>query len=430
MPINRKQQPDIQELSEFTLLPAKRIVLPNGIPVMIVNSEEQDICRIDFMFGGGSWTQEQKMQAFITNSMLREGTLSYTSVQLAEKIDFYGSTLELSMFPQYVYITSYSLNKYFEQMAELINSMIREPAFPEEEFGVLMSREYQKFQINSSRVKYLTMRNLRNALYGDSHPMGKILCDEDFKKLTTDCLRRYFNRTYNSDNCSIILSGKITDKVLMQVERIFGTDRFGESHQRVVFPTYPISVTSEKRLFEERDDARQSSVMMGMHSINQQHPDYCNLNVLVTIFGGYFGSRLMSNIREDKGYTYGIYSGFSHEPDSSLLVVTAEVSGQYVEPMIKEVYREIDRLQNEPVGEDELAVVRSYMTGGLCRTMELSFSAADVYQLQFINGLPDNFQEQKLKAIQTVTPQELQRLAQRYLCKEKLKEVISGKKNL
>ncbi len=428
--MNRKQQPDIQELSKFNLLPVERIVLPNGIPVMIINSEEQSICRIDFMFGGGYWTQDEKLQAFITNSMLREGTQSYSSVQLAEKMDFYGSVLELSMFPQYVYITGYCLNKYFEQTAALLNSMIIEPTFPEKEFGVMMNRELQKFQINSSRVKYLTMRNLRNALYGDAHPMGKRTTEEDFKKLTTDSLRRYFERTYNSDNCLIILSGKITDKILKQTEQLFGTQPFGKYRQRVAFPSYTIHTTPQKRLFEERDDAQQSAVKLGMHSINQLHPDYQNLNILVTIFGGYFGSRLMSNIREDKGYTYGIYSGFSHEPDSSLLVVTTEVSQQYVEPLIKEVYHEIDRLQNELVGEDELAMVRSYMAGSMCRTMELSFSAADVYQLQFINRLPDDFQERALKAIQTVTPQELQRLAQQYLCKENLKEVISGKKNL
>lgn len=130
--MNRKQQPDIQELSKFNLLPVERIVLPNGIPVMIINSEEQSICRIDFMFGGGYWTQDEKLQAFITNSMLREGTRSYSSVQLAEKMDFYGSVLELSMFPQYVYITGYCLNKYFEQTAALLNSMIIEPTFPRE----------------------------------------------------------------------------------------------------------------------------------------------------------------------------------------------------------------------------------------------------------------------------------------------------------
>jgi zinc protease len=171
-------------------------------------------------------------------------------------------------------------------------------------------------------------------------------------------------------------------------------------------------------------------VKLGMHAITQQHPDYQKFNILVTIFGGYFGSRLMSNIREEKGYTYGIYSGFSHEPDSSLLIVTAEASHEYVEPLIKEIYHEIDRLQNELVSEEELTIVRNYMTGALCRTMELSFSAADVYQMQFVNGLPDSFLEEGLKAAQTVTPQELQRLACQYLCKENLKEVISGKKNL
>jgi zinc protease len=190
--MDRAQQPNIEELSEIKLLPVERTVLPNGIPLMIINSEEQSVTRIDLMFGGGYWTQEQKLQAFLTNAMLREGTASYTSAELAEKFDFYGSTLELSLFPQYSYVTSYCLNKYFERTAELLYSMITEATFPEKEFDIMLNRELQKYQINSTQAKFITMRNLRNALYGDQHPMGRKTTEEDFKKLHTDMLRRLF----------------------------------------------------------------------------------------------------------------------------------------------------------------------------------------------------------------------------------------------
>ena len=129
--MDRTQQPEIKELSEIALLPVQRTVLPNGIPLMIINSEEQSVSRIDFMFGGGYWTQTQKLQALFTNSMLREGTAKYSSSQIAEKFDFYGSMLELSLFPQYSYITAYGLNKYFEQTLGLLESMIKEPVFPD-----------------------------------------------------------------------------------------------------------------------------------------------------------------------------------------------------------------------------------------------------------------------------------------------------------
>ncbi|NLI35713.1 MAG: insulinase family protein [Bacteroidales bacterium] len=428
--MDRTQQPKTKDLSEIGLLPVQRTVLPNGIPLMIINSEEQSVSRIDFMFGGGYWTQNQKLQALFTNSMLREGTAKYTSSQVAEKFDFYGSMLELSLLPQYSYITAYCLNKYIEQTLGLLESIVEEPVFPEKEYAVLLNRELQKFQINSTQAKYATMRNLRNALYGDAHPMGSRTTEADFDKLNTDMLRRYFDTHYNSNNCYIVLSGKITDRIVAQTEHFFGTAPFGNSQKSITFPNFDIKISDSKRIFEERSNSQQSSVKLGMHTIDQHHPDYHKFNVLVTILGGYFGSRLMSNIREEKGYTYGIYSGFSHEPDSSLLIITAEVSEQYVEPLIKEVYQEMDRLQNELVSEEELTIVRNYMTGALCRTMELSFSAADVYQMQFINHLSDSFLSDELKAIQMVTPQELQRLACRYLCKENLKEVISGKKNL
>jgi predicted Zn-dependent peptidase len=426
--MDRTIQPTIEKLPDIEILPVERSILPNGIPLTIVNSGEQSVVRIDFLFGGGYWTQSKKLQAYFTNAMLREGTAKYSAAEIAEKFDYYGSILDLSVFAQYSYITAYSLNKYFDKTTELLYSLITEPTFPENELNILVNTELQRFQINSTRVKFITMRQFRKALYGDEHPMGNTTNEEDYRLINIDLLHDYFDRHYNSGNCRIILSGKITDNILKQTEKVFGMKSFGKVQQKVTFPSFPIQTTSQKRIFIEKEDAQQSSIKMGMLSINLHHPDFLKFNVLITILGGYFGSRLMSNIREKKGYTYGIFSGFSHEPDSSPLIITSEASHEYVEPLIQEVYQEIDRLQNDLIGTDELCIVRNYMIGTICRTMETSFSVADVYQMQFINRLDDNFYEQTLDAIRTVTPEELRQLARRYLCKENLKEVISGKK--
>ena len=159
-----------------------------------------------------------------------------------------------------------------------------------------------------------------------------------------------------------------------------------------------------------------------------EDPDYLKARVMVTLFGGYFGSRLMSNIREDKGYTYGISAGIMPYPDSGLLVVNAETANEFVEPLIKEVYHEIDRLQNDLVPAEELAMVKNYMLGDMCRSYESAFSLADAWIFIHTSGLPDSYVRDAVEAVKTITPVEIRELASRYLCKETLKEIVSGKK--
>ena len=148
----------------------------------------------------------------------------------------------------------------------------------------------------------------------------------------------------------------------------------------------------------------------------------------MTLFGGYFGSRLMSNIREEKGYTYGISAGIMFYPDSGLLGISTETDNEYVEPLIQEVYHEIDKLHQELVPMEELTMVRNYMLGEMCRSYESAFSLSDAWIFIATSGLDDLYFSRSLQAVNEVTPQEIQELAQRYLCKETLKEIVSGKK--
>ncbi len=166
---------------------------------------------------------------------------------------------------------------------------------------------------------------------------------------------------------------------------------------------------------------------MGMLSLDRRHPDYLKVRVLVTLFGGYFGSRLMSNIREDKGYTYGISAGIMPYPDSGLLVVNAETANEFLEPLIKEVYHEIDRLQNDLVPAEELAMVKNYMLGDMCRSYDLLLTGGRLDLYSYFRP-PDSYVRDAVEAVKTITPVEIRELASRYLCKETLKEIVSGKK--
>ena len=401
--------------------------MPNGIPLTVINAGEQEVVRMDVLFSGGRWQQSQKLQALFTNRMLREGTTKYTAATIAEKLDYYGSWLELSSSSEYAYITVYSLNKYLAKTLEVVESMIKEPLFPQKELQTILDTNIQQYLVNTSKVDFLAHRSLLKSLYGEQHPCGKIVMEEDYYTITPEVLREFYERHYHSGNCSIFLSGKVTDDIISRVTDIFGIP-FGQYQLQMPKSSFPFAAIPEKRIFTEREDAMQSAVKMGCTTITREHPDYPKLRVLMTLFGGYFGSRLMSNIREDKGYTYGISAGVVFYPDSGLLIVSTETDNEYVEPLIQEVYHEIDRLHLDPVSAEELRIVRNYMLGEMCRSYESPFSLSDAWIFIATSGLKDDYFARSLQDVNEITPAEIQDLAQRYLCKETLKEVIAGKK--
>lgn len=426
--LNRNIQPEIVEPEHLMVQRPARILLPNGVSLNVLDAGDNEVVRIDLVMGGGRWQQAQPLQALFTNRMLREGTCRYTSTEIAEKLDYYGAWLELSSASEHTYITLYSLNKYLPETLDVLESIVKEPTFPEEELEVVVDSNIRQFLVNSSKVDFLAHRGLAKALFGEQHPCGKLVREEDYHSVVPPVLREFHHRFYHSGNCSIYLSGKVTDDCVRRIEALFGKEPFGADFRRPEKREYTPVTVPEKRIFIERPDALQSAVRMGMSSLSGTHPDYLKTRVLVTLFGGYFGSRLMSNIREEKGYTYSISAGIMSYPQQGILVIGAETANEYVEPLIAEVYHEIERLQNELVSDEELGMVKNYMLGDMCRSYESAFSLADAWIFVQTSGLPDTYFTDALQAVKEVTAREIRELAGKYLCKERLKEVVSGKK--
>ncbi|MEL5895865.1 pitrilysin family protein [Bacteroides sp. GD17] len=426
--LDRSNQPQILEPEHLAIQKPERMVLPNGVPLNVLNAGESEVVRVDLLMEGGRWHQTQVLQALFTNRMLREGTRRYTAAEIAEKLDYYGAWLELSSASEYAYVTLYSLNKYLPETLDVLESIIKEPVFPEKELGVIVENNIQQFQVNSSKVDFLAHRGLVKSLYGEQHPCGRLVQEEDYYRVNPAVLSEFYTRYYHSKNCSIYLSGKVNDDCLRRIERLFGNEPFGTDFRKPEKIEYTPVSSSEKRIFIERPDALQSAVRMGMLSLDRNHPDYLKMRVLVTLFGGYFGSRLMSNIREEKGYTYGISAGIMPYPGKGVLVISAETANEFVEPLIAEVYHEIDRLQNDLVSDEELYMVKNYMLGDMCRSYESAFSSADAWIFVQTSDLQDTHFAEAMEAVKTVTPQEIRELAERHFCKETLKEVVSGKK--
>jgi Predicted Zn-dependent peptidases len=222
-----------------------------------------------------------------------------------------------------------------------------------------------------------------------------------------------------------MLTGRVTREILNQVMTSFGNEPWGgdEGFHSPLFEAQPMA---PGRYHVLKSDAMQSAVRFGLPIVDRSHPDYAKLRVLNTLLGGYFGSRLMTNIREEKGYTYGIGSSITTLKHSSYLSIATQTATKYTEPLIKEVFYEIDRLKKELVEDDELDMMRGYLMGEMARLFDGLFSIADAHQSLIVNHMTTEYFFRMIDAIQTVTAEELQDLARKYLIEENFYIVVAG----
>ena len=426
--LDRSVAPAIRQLEHFSILQPELHRMRNGMPLYVLSAGNEDVIRFDLLVRSGQLDQSQPLQAVFTNRMLREGTVRMTSGEIAERLDYYGAWLELSSSVNCGFVTLYTLTKYLDQTLEIVAGMVKEAVFPEEQFRIICDINRQQFLVNNQRVDVLARKQLNRSLFGTAHPLGRYAELEDYERIQVEALKEFYHRHYHSGNCSMYVSGKVTPEVIRCIEHQWGEAPWGNCTSEKVERTWDIVKDTRKRIFVEKEDALQSSLRMGGFSLDRKHPDYLKLRVLVTLFGGYFGSRLMSNIREEKGYTYGIGAGLVSYPGTSLLVVSTEAANEYIESVVTEVYREMDRLQQEKVPAEELEMVRNYMLGDMCRSYEGAFSLSDAWIFIETAGLKPDFFDASLAAIREVTSEELLSLAQQDFCKENLIEVVAGKK--
>lgn len=190
MLLDRTIQPKVRDIEHLAVQMPQRCTMPNGVSLNVLDSGDNEVVRIDLLMEGGRWQQSQPLQALFTNRMLREGTLRYSAGEIAEKLDYYGAWLELSSASEYAYITLYSLNKYLPQTLEILESIVKEPVFPEKELGVIIENNIQQFMVNSSKVDFLAHRALMKAVYGEVHPCGRLVQKEDYGRINPAVLKR------------------------------------------------------------------------------------------------------------------------------------------------------------------------------------------------------------------------------------------------
>ncbi len=427
MALNRKKAPEFNSIDRVDIEHAKAFTLDNGIAVYTINSGSQELSKIEFLFKAGMYFQQQPLVASATNNLLETGTENYTANQLSDQIDFLGSFFECSVDQDYSSLVLFSLNRFLDKSLHYVEEIIKRPTFPKDEFDIYLSNKKQKHIVNSQKVNVLARRRFTELVFGDNHPYGRDVKTESFDGISIDSVKEFYQTHYQSGNCVIIASGKLPDNLINTLNDFFGKEAWG-TPQTIVSKPIALNATKQNKHFIEKPDAIQSAIRIGRPLFNKTHPDYFKFQVLNTILGGYFGSRLMANIREDKGYTYGIGSNLASLVNGGYFFIATEVGTDVTANTLTEIYKEIKTLQTELVDEDELETVKNYILGQFLRSADGAYALADKFKAIHEFGLDYDYFEKYFDAVSHITPTEIKNLAITYLQEKDLIELVVGKK--
>jgi predicted Zn-dependent peptidase len=427
MILNRKQAPAFKTIDRVKVIPAKTQSLDNGIQLFSVSAGSQEICKIEFLFRAGMYYQPSTLIASSSNALLECGTRSFSANELSDGIDFYGSYLELAVEQDFASVTLFTLNKYIKESLVFFEDMLKYPTFPEDEFKIHIANKKQRHIINSQKVSVLARRKFAELLYGPAHPYGLMVKDQDFDTLDLNAVKSFFATHYSSGNCTIIASGLLPENLRDTLNEKFGKDTWG-TVTPLKTPKVEFKKPAQNKHYVAKEGAIQSAIRVGRLLFNKTHPDYFKFQMLNNILGGYFGSRLMANIREDKGYTYGIGSGLSNLVHAGSFFISTEVGADVTDKALEEIYKEIKLLRDELVDVNELETVRNYILGHFLRSVDGPFSLADKFKSIWEYGLDYDFYDKYFDAVKSVTPAEISDLANKYLQEKDLIECVVGKR--
>lgn len=416
-----RPQPDIIIPDSVVMPRTEEHTSTNGVKIYTLNSNDFEVVRFTFVFRAGSSMQHKPFTASTTSNMLAEGSTTLSAQQIADELDFYGSYFDVNIDRDYVYISFATLSKFFAQTLRVAREIILRPAFSNKELRTYCSKRKQGLAIERKKIDVQSRELFGKALFGDEHPYG-ISADESlYDDITREDIVALYEELYTADNCFMVCSGNIDEAVIGGMKEIAEALPKGKA----TLPEFPATVTTHQ-VYKEVESAVQSSIRIGRLLFPRTHPDFVGMQVVATVLGGYFGSRLMQNLREMHGYTYGVMAAMINFEKEGYLAIATQVTRDHTEDALREIYYEIERLREEPIDEEELQLAKNMMIGEILRILDGPFGIADVTIENIMCGMDNSSTEKNVELINAITPEEVQRLAAKYLRREDLVEVVVG----
>jgi predicted Zn-dependent peptidase len=421
--VERKQAPTIVDAVDFKLQlkSCQKYILKNGTEVYAIDAGAEEVMMVEWVFYAGNWFEEQNLEAAAANFLLKNGTSNKTAFQVNEHFEYYGSYLNRNCYNETSTITLHCLTKHIKELLPVVRELITDSILPEEELSIYKQNQKQRLKVSLKKSDFVASRLIDSYLYGNNHPYGKFSNAEDYDAINREQLQRFYKKYYQQGKFILFVAGKLPVDLESMLNEYFGD----LSNNTVPVKEIPSESSIEKKYRIINDpNGVQGSIRIIRPFPNRHHPDFLKAMVLNSLFGGFFGSRLMANIREDKGYTYGIHSLLHNHIHQSAWLITTEAGRDVCEATIQEVYKEMGKLRENLVNAEELKLVQNYMMGGILGDLDGPFHIIARWKNIILNDLTEKYFYDTINAIKTVTPQELQDLANKYFNPEEFYELV------
>ncbi len=425
MAVDRIVAPIIKDAIDFDiqLKPYQKFALDNGVEVYAYEGGSQEVLLVDMVFDAGNTYEEKNWVAAATNFLLKNGTSSKTSFEITDAFEFYGAHLNRTCTNETATVTLHCLTKHFEEVIPLMGEIVAAATFPEKEIAILKQNQIQRLLLNLKKGDFIANRLIDEYLFGFEHPYGKYSVEQDYKNINREDLVAFYDKYYKHGKCVLFIAGKFPSNIEALLNKHIG--QLSLNKKEIKEQIHPIVSAVQKKYSIVNDAASvQGSIRLARPFPNRHHPDFPAAQVLNNIFGGFFGSRLMSNIREDKGYTYGIHSYLQNYKHAGAWMVSTDAGKDVCKATIEEVYKEMKKLRETLVEADELKLVKNYMLGALLGDLDGPFQIISRWKSYLLNDLTADYFYNTIKVVREVQPEQILALANTYLKEEDFYELV------
>lgn len=406
---------------ELQLKPYEKVVLKNGVEVYTINAGAEDVLQLECVFYAGNWMEEQPLVAATANYLLKSGTTKHNAFRLNEYIDYYGAFLSRACYNETATLTLSTLTKHLPQLLPVVKDILTDAQMPDTELDLYKQTMKQRLQVNLKKSDFVAGRLIDTYLFGEEHPYGRFTREESFDQLDRDTLLQFYKKYYQQGKLILFVAGRLPNNLEQLLNDCFGDLQV----QPVTVSPIAIQPATEKKYRINNDASSvQGSVRLARPFPNRKDPDFTPAQVLNTVFGGFFGSRLMSNIREEKGYTYGIGSYLMNHLQQNAWMISTEAGKDVCEATITEVYKEMQLLREELVDDEELLLVKNYLLGSILGDLDGPFQIIGRWKNVVLHGLEHDYFQKSIQTIKNITPEQLRELANKYLQPQDFYELV------
>lgn len=422
--LNRSNVPNQHPISEIHLVKPRRLSLRNKIPFFIIDNENLDLIHILIQLNVGILHEDQKHIALFTYALLKESSKDCSSNEIADLLDFYGTHYTVSESLDKTVVSISVPKKNVKKILPVILDFMSHPVYRETNLMVYKNLKMKDLEYNSQKTDVRNTQLMLHAMFGDDYTAGQFSTKENLQAVTISQMEAFHQKTFCAENISLFATGNFDSDLESFLSESFERIPIGVATPKIENIHLPFDVSPI--VFEKMENSVQSSITLCQPMMSYSSAERREFSILSTITGGYFGSRLMQNLRERNGYTYGVSSGSVYFGDQSLFIINSDVNIQNTQASINACFEELERLHSELVPEEELDSVRNYILGEQLRDVENSVSYLKRLAYWHHHHLDESEFGTMIQLVRDITAEQILLLAKKYYQHNKFTQIVVG----